>query len=596
MEWLSADPWPHCAAVQQRQALDGSQFLHLEAAEAVSAFWEDPAPPKKDFPRTLQGFEQLLSFVAERLTTNLPHLPSEADALAEGIEHLGFALSYSEEKGTGFFRVFQERQAMTLLVQQGLLARHTLRRVRAALFRAVAMILVNVKEESFPHLLHQLNQLVKGQPEIPDKSQDVLGQYIAALKRMALRLTPQNVDLFLDATAGPEVARLPLMEEAVRYVFHGYDMAETGSRVVCLCLLQAKNPRVHGAAVEVLRSTLLPKLAERLHCAWAQMATAMQKDKPSALQAALTMEQDALDFVIDLLSLAQPAVTQAVAELIVCGPLLSQLHVLAERHRYVNRPRSIWEILMIDVENNGPVPSPERIDALQAAEEERACAAEEDPPDQLAAVLAVRSLAKFLEKMQTERLSGILVPLIQLLLWPEVPAAIAESKELANDKTRAAVKALAELCTACGVEEAALATSEVSAQQRLSERQIWLRDCTGADLLGKETGINNPFRAAVQAMLHDQSMIGLETTEGSRQCCWANSSESLVPCSAVASWMLHACRAIHPMLLEDSGLLPKQVAAPMATKTGAVEKKSAKREGGPARPQKRSFWQSLRCF
>ncbi|CAE7579530.1 unnamed protein product, partial [Symbiodinium sp. KB8] len=85
--------------------------------------------------------------------------------------------------------------------------------------------------------------------------------------------------------------------------------------------------------------------------------------------------------------------------------------------------------------------------------------------------------------------------------------------------------ALAELCTACGVEEAALATSEVSAQQRLSERQIWLRDCTGADLLGKEKGISNPFHGAVQDMLHDQSMIGLETTEGSRRCCWANSSE-----------------------------------------------------------------------
>ncbi|CAE7819747.1 unnamed protein product, partial [Symbiodinium necroappetens] len=67
--------------------------------------------------------------------------------------------------------------------------------------------------------------------------------------------------------------------------------------------------------------------------------------------------------------------------------------------------------------------------------------------------------------------------------------------------------ALAELCTACGVEEAALATSEVSAQQRVSERQIWLRDCTGTDLLGKEKGIINPFRGAVQALLGDQSMI-----------------------------------------------------------------------------------------
>ena len=31
------------------------------------------------------------------------------------------------------------------------------------------------------------------------------------------------------------------------------------------------------------------------------------------------------------------------------------------------------------------------------------------------------SLAKFLQKMRTERLSGILVPLIQLLLWPVLP-------------------------------------------------------------------------------------------------------------------------------------------------------------------------------
>ncbi|CAE7227064.1 pncA, partial [Symbiodinium sp. CCMP2592] len=182
------------------------------------------------------------------------------------------------------------------------------------------------------------------------------------------------------------------MEEAMRYVFHGYDMAETGARMVCLCLLQSKSPLVHGAAVEVLRSQLLPKLAERLHCAWAQMAKAMHKDSSGALQAALTMEKDVLDLVIDLLGLRQPAVTQAVAELIVCGPLLSQLHVLAERHRYMNRPKSIWEIMMIDVENNGPLPAPERVDAMQAAEVEMACAAEEDPPDQLAAVLAVRSL------------------------------------------------------------------------------------------------------------------------------------------------------------------------------------------------------------
>ncbi|CAE7034830.1 pncA [Symbiodinium sp. CCMP2592] len=530
------------------------------AVEAVSSLWEDPAPPQKDFPRTLEGFEKLLSLVADGLTTSLPHLPSQADALAEQIEHLGFALSYSEEKGTGFFRVFQERKVMALLVQHGLLAQHTLRRVRAALFRTVAMILVNVKDESFPHLLDQLNQLAQGQPEIPDKSQDVLGNYIAALKRMALRLTPQNADQFLDATAGPEGAKLPLMEEAARYVFHGYDMAQIGSRVVCLCLLKSKNPRVHGAAVEVLTSKLLPELAERLHCAWAQMATAMQQDNSSALQAALAKEKDVLDFITDLVSLGQPAVTQAVAELIVCGPLLSQLHVLAARHRYVNRPKSIWEILMMDVENNGPVPSPECVDAMQAAEAERACAAEEDPPDQLAAVLAVRSLANFLQRMQTERLSGVVVPLIQLLLWPAVPAALAESKGPANaDKTRAAVQALAELCTACGVEEAALATSEVSAQQRSSERQIWLRDCTGADLLGKEKGISNPFRGAVQAMLHDQSMMGVSGLEnGFGRCCWAGSNDSMVPCAAVASYLLHQCQDIHPMLLETSGLLPKK--------------------------------------
>ncbi|CAE7856396.1 unnamed protein product, partial [Symbiodinium sp. KB8] len=349
MEWLSADPWPQCAAVQQRQAFAGIQFLHLEAAEAVSSFWEDPAPPKKDFPRTREGFEQLLSFVADGLTVHLPHLNSEADALAEGIEHLGFALSYSEEKGTGFFRVFQERKAMTLLVQEGLLAERTLRRVRAALFRTVSMILVNVKEGSFPHLLDQLNQLAKGQPEIPDQSHDVLGNYIAALKRMALRLTAQNADQFLDATAGPEVAKLPLMEEAARYVFHGYDMAETGSRVVCLCLLQAKNPRATGLQLGAPRICRAGRAMQQ-----AQMLTAMQHKQCSALQAAMAKEEDALDFLVDLLSLGQPAVTQAVAEVIVCGPLFSQLHVLATPVCLLRV--LIWptaKILMMDVENNG---------------------------------------------------------------------------------------------------------------------------------------------------------------------------------------------------------------------------------------------------
>eukprot|EP00439_Symbiodinium_sp_Y106_P007202 s2460_g1.t1 len=160
--------------------------------------------------------------------------------------------------------------------------------------------------------------------------------------------------------------------------------------------------------------------------------------------------------------------------------------------------------------------------------------------------------------MQAERLSGVVVPLIQLLLWPAVPAALAESKEPANaDKTRAAVQALGELCTACGVEAApdspevmlsictktssiariflqqqqqqqhGRCSPEVSAQQRLSERQIWLRDCTGADLLGKEKGISNPFRGAIQAMLADHSMMGVSGlgTDGFGRCCWADSTE-----------------------------------------------------------------------
>ncbi|CAE7793604.1 unnamed protein product, partial [Symbiodinium necroappetens] len=102
-------------------------------------------------------------------------------------------------------------------------------------------------------------------------------------------------------------------------------------------------------------------------------------------------------------------------------------------------------------------------------------------------------------------------------------------QEPADDKTRAAVKALAELCTACGVEEAALATSEVSAQRRLSERQIWLRDCTGAELLGKEKGISNPFHGAVQDMLHDQSMIGVSAVCGGFSVAIISAGEALRP-------------------------------------------------------------------
>ncbi|CAE7227060.1 pncA [Symbiodinium sp. CCMP2592] len=636
MEWLSAVPRLH-----SRRLRFTVNFLHLlaEAVEAVSSLWEaqpcsgardssevsasagckaEPSPEKarasyssSDGVRVAalagcRAFHCLprLRLVSEGLTERVPHLNSTANVAcsassSSASRHPATSarrakhhpplppspgrLSFSEEKHAGFFR------GLMLLVQHGLLAKHTLRRVRHALFRTLplgpAILLVHrVRDDTFDAMLAsgELHLLAKGQhrarPEIPDNSHDALGYYIAALKRMALRLTREP-----DAHRAKCIAQCTRVKAA----------SDGGGRRLCVGIVRGiEEDRVAGYEIRlprlrhgrdrppavkessrhwdaldvvskcdlaVLRSQLLPKLAERLHCAWAQMAKAMHKDSSGALQAALTMEKDVLDLVIDLLGLRQPAVTQAVAELIVCGPLLSQLHVLAERHRYMNRPKSIWEIMMIDVENNGPLPAPERVDAMQAAEAEMACAAdaEEDPPDQLAAVLAVRSLARFLQKMQTERVSGVLVPLIQLLLWPAVPAALAESKGPANsDKTRAAVQALGELCTACGVEEAALATSEVSAQQRLSERQIWLRDCTGADLLGKEKGISNPFRGAIQAMLDDQSIMGVSGLDnGFGRCCWADSTESMVPCAVVASYLLRQCQATHPTLLHDSGLL-----------------------------------------
>ncbi|CAE7944954.1 pncA, partial [Symbiodinium necroappetens] len=113
---------------------------------------------------------------------------------------------------------------------------------------------------------------------------------------------------------------------------------------------------VHGAAVEAAAWRSSNLSCWSCHAAGAQMTAAMQQGKCGALKAAMAKEQDVLDFLVDLLSLRQPAVTQAVAAAIVCGPLLFQLHVLAERHRYMNRPQSIWEILMMDVENNGRPP------------------------------------------------------------------------------------------------------------------------------------------------------------------------------------------------------------------------------------------------
>ncbi|CAE7747579.1 MKK3, partial [Symbiodinium necroappetens] len=51
---------------------------------------------------------------------------------------------------------------------------------------------------------------------------------------------------------------------------------------------------------------------------------------------------------------------------------------------------------------------------------------EAEPPDELDAVLAVRSIAAFLQQMRREQMTGIMVPMIQLLLWPVVPAYFAE--------------------------------------------------------------------------------------------------------------------------------------------------------------------------
>lgn len=297
------------------------------------------------------------------------------------------------------------------------------------------------------------------------------------------------------------------------------------------------------------------------------MASAARAGEESAFRSATCAEEDILEFIGEMLGLGLPGVTQAIADAIVAELLLPQLFVLAAWHR--PKPVQPWPIFDCFPDEMKPpaiVPRPSEFsmyqDMLRAMSPSpvaspAAAQEEAESPDELDAVLAVRSIAAFLQQMRREQMTGIMVPMIQLLLWPVVPAHFAERNAMRTFGWTEVRQGFVALSAGNGLEDVALAVSEASSAERQHCWRLALERSTGLHLPGAALQAPNPFRSRLSEML-DTAGVAIGDDAPS-----FNGTERSLECLPdAASWLMRECRAsLYPQVLEHAGLLPPQEAA-----------------------------------
>eukprot|EP00931_Biecheleriopsis_adriatica_P004975 TRINITY_DN106556_c0_g1_i1.p1 TRINITY_DN106556_c0_g1~~TRINITY_DN106556_c0_g1_i1.p1 ORF type:complete len:1235 (-),score=271.10 TRINITY_DN106556_c0_g1_i1:14-3616(-) len=634
------------ASVVQEAAFPGQKKLTDFVADAEAAL--GGATPVKTPHCSPEEFAKLLRLLTDCLTPDSvfwPHTPSVADAVVEHLRFTAETLVWGEKHDGSLFDIFCERQALAFFVG-ALLTPRTAPSIRVQLLQTLCILVQNARRDtSFYYLLSggHLNKLLMGQPDLPNE--ECLAYFVAFLKSLALRLDGETAPLLLTRRAskqGPSpplpftdgngnAGGFPLFMQAAGFATHREQMARTSARAACLCLLQLDHTGVQAAAVQATRQQLAPRLADSLRAAWAAAAAALRKKDSDALRAAFESEEDILSHFGELLQLKLPEVTEALASELMAGALLPLLASLAPVMQYpqpqdsrydspIQRPRrgmgavappeppSTEDALLQPppAHSDSPAPAEEHISKQvrlllppNMSHQEDSQPLLEDSlsnHDHLTAVLAVRAIASCSHVLRQVGLTGLVVPLAQLLLWPAAPAALVAAVQ-DSDRTEmtSQVKAAFAAAAATFAKEEAVpladaqpaelsprarqAAGEVACEVvRALRRQHRLQGTPGLQLRGGDLEeplsifIPNPFRVSLLAMMQSpqDSSTGYPTSptamssSNSPGNTWRTQHHSSAyPSPAVAVWALCELQAVlYPAALEDAGLLPPKAFDP----------------------------------
>ncbi|CAE7653356.1 MKK3, partial [Symbiodinium microadriaticum] len=113
------------------------------------------------------------------------------------------------------------------MLVDGLLAFETLDRVRVQLLQTLLLGLHAVRKPTFRYVLQTgaYNRLLRGKPYLPDGD--------AEARALSTIYDPRHGPVGHGEDEAPTVA-LPLMTEAIGFLFNEENLARTGARVVCL--------------------------------------------------------------------------------------------------------------------------------------------------------------------------------------------------------------------------------------------------------------------------------------------------------------------------------------------------------------------------
>jgi len=274
-------------------------------------------------------FDDLLEQLREQLeaASNAGFANGQADQLIEKSRLVAEALAWGEQHELGLFDLFCERRILAYFVT-ALRAPTVPLAAKVQLLQTLSMLVQNARREtSFYYILSggHLHKLFEDGIGAED-NEELVAWYVAFLKGVALRLTPQSVRLCLNATKED----FPLFARAAQLATHQDAMVRTSARTALLKLLRLGNRVAQRATLKEARTLVVPSLVRSLSSTWVDVGQAQKRGDSGKLRDALEVEEEILGFISELLKLGIAELTDHLYRELVAGAVLPLLLVLLQ--------------------------------------------------------------------------------------------------------------------------------------------------------------------------------------------------------------------------------------------------------------------------
>ncbi|CAN0146036.1 unnamed protein product [Scytosiphon promiscuus] len=197
--------------------------------------------------------------------------------------------------------------------------------IKTQVVQAISILFQNLRSPTSLYMLlsqNHINRLIQPEggaaAELPLHDEEFLTNYVALLKAISVRLSKETVHFFLSAIKGS----FPLFSQSVPLIAHPDPMVRTSALNIVLHVVSVRDPVVTAfLALEENHGRFFDQVSRLMQDAYSQILCRMWEvvenagaGESTAMEGATSFFQDMLYYVQDVLSVADPAFAERMAQ------------------------------------------------------------------------------------------------------------------------------------------------------------------------------------------------------------------------------------------------------------------------------------------